>query len=425
MKIPFFSNLFAKQENTGSPMNPYLFSWQTTDIKSYPSVYEARECVINIHQNPQDFMDWSGRVRRADLDLTADLSTRIRALSNINLKVEFDDSLSQDKRTEFIEKQMIIWKKRIVKIAQSALIHGHQPTEFDVTTKNNRIVYSAFNNLPFVNFSLLNGEICKVSNVYMPFNTREALNDFERFKLICPRFELFDEDKDEKRLGGLMKYALINSAMTGFSIKVWLQYAETYGKPMRFGKYKPNHKDADITRIKDAVNKLGTDLSGVIPFDSEIQLLESAQKSGSNDLFATLAVMFRNRQSKLILGNPEITNNAEYGTRAKADKTELLRLDVMMDDMDRVNQTLTEAGQKLWVMNFDQNTPFQDVPLKVELNYEPPKDLLTRAQIIKTLSSIPNAGKRIPAAIINKDFDIDIPTDGEDTLESTNNNFLG
>lgn len=95
----------------------------------------------------------------------------------------------------------------------------------------------------------------------------------------------------------------------------WAQFSEVFGMPIQEYIYETDDDDARQRAIDDATNagSLAVFIHGK---DTELQLRESGNKTGTADLYERLCERCNNEISKLFLGNTLTTESSDKGTQA-------------------------------------------------------------------------------------------------------------
>lgn len=95
----------------------------------------------------------------------------------------------------------------------------------------------------------------------------------------------------------------------------WAQFSEVFGMPIHEYIYDTDDEDARIRALNDA-NSIGSLATFIHGKDTELQLREAGNKTGSADVYERLVERCNSEISKLILGNTLTTESSEKGTQA-------------------------------------------------------------------------------------------------------------
>ena len=88
-----------------------------------------------------------------------------------------------------------------------------------------------------------------------------------------------------------------------YTLKDWVVFNERYAMPLRVGKYTPGASEEERRVLKQAVFNLRTDAAAVISDSTVIELLDSAQKGTSADIYASMVEFCDRSMTKAVLGH--------------------------------------------------------------------------------------------------------------------------
>lgn len=123
-----------------------------------------------------------------------------------------------------------------------------------------------------------------------------------------------------------------------FTIKDWVVFAETFGHPIRIGRYDSGASVEDRRKLLNAVSSIGTDLAGIIPRTMEVELIE-AKLVGNVDLFEKLCNYLDQQVSKGVIGQTA-TTDAIAGGHAVGKVHDDVREDIRDADARQLVATL-------------------------------------------------------------------------------------
>lgn len=207
----------------------------------------------------------------------------------------------------------------------------------------------------------------------------------------------------------------------------WAQFSEVFGMPIQEYIYDTNDDDARQRAINDAANA-GSLAVFVHSKETELQLREAGNKTGSADVYDRLCERCNNEISKLILGNTLTTESSENGTQALgtvhkevedqvAESDRRYVLDVLNYDMTEIfaamgidttggefcfpDQKKVDANTKMSILSQLRKTfnlPIDDDYLYEEFGIDKPKNyeqLKKEYQVMaETIASAPIANKQ-------------------------------
>ncbi|MEP2706239.1 MAG: DUF935 domain-containing protein [Roseibium sp.] len=138
--------------------------------------------------------------------------------------------------------------------------------------------------------------------------------------------------------GGLARGAAWAFLFKAFSLKDWAIFSESYGQPLRLGKFGPGASEDDKAKLHQAVANIGADFAAIVPESMAIEFIE-AKLSGSHDLYEKRADWLDRQISKLVLGQTQ-TTDATAGGYATAKVHDGVRDDIELADARQLGATL-------------------------------------------------------------------------------------
>jgi phage gp29-like protein len=190
-------------------------------------------------------------------------------------------------------------------------------------------------------------------------------------------------------MGGLARSALWAWVFKSYALRDWAAFAELYGQPIRVGKYEAGATREDIAVLKRAVFELGSDAGAVIPAGMALEIVESAAKSASADLYQRLIEYLDRQVSKAVLGQTLTTDQGSSGSLAQARVHDEVRADLMRADARALSATIMrDLVRPLIALNL----PDAPMPL-LSLMVEEPEDM---AALADQLAKLVPLGMPIP-----------------------------
>ena len=155
--------------------------------------------------------------------------------------------------------------------------------------------------------------------------------------------------------GGLARLVAFGWICKAYTVKDWVAFVETYGLPLRLGRYGPEATKDDVNALARAVANIGTDAAAVLPESMRIDF-EEVSRTG-NDPFETLARWVDEQTSKAVLGQTMTSDDGASMAQAKVHNE--VRLDIAQADARSVSGTI----------NRDLVIPFVDLNFGRQANY--------------------------------------------------------
>lgn len=137
--------------------------------------------------------------------------------------------------------------------------------------------------------------------------------------------------------GGLARPVAWAYLFKNFDVKSWVVFAETFGHPLRLGKWGQGASEADKAALLTAVRNIAQDAAAIVPASMAIEFVE-AKNSGNIDLFEKMADWFDRQISKAVLGQTGTTDVGQHVGTANAH--ERVRGDIEASDCVQLSATL-------------------------------------------------------------------------------------
>jgi len=175
--------------------------------------------------------------------------------------------------------------------------------------------------------------------------------------------------------GGIARLAAWAWMFKNYTVKDWMAFGETFGMPLRIGKYGSGAMPEDINILKMAVANLGSDAAAVIPDSMIIDLVETAKATGGESFYQRMADWFDAQVSRGILGQTATTQGTP-GKLGNEEAQKEVREDIRDDDAEQIEETI----------NRDLVKPFIDLNFGLQENYPLIQVRATKQENIATLS---------------------------------------
>lgn len=230
--------------------------------------------------------------------------------------------------------------KTLKGIQRVGLFRGAALTEIFWVVRNGRVVIDKLelkNNRYLVYTNQVNPEKLLNFPRWATFENPTGVElDRQRFVYYTP----LATDDHAVRSGmnrGLIWYWLF----TGFTIKDWMVFNETFGQPLRLGKYPANSSDKDIDILKTAMRDLGVSASGVIPTEMIVEIIEAKQSGKAT--YQPAAEYFNSEKSKKVLGQTLTTEQqGSSSSNAMAQVHERTLASIAEDDAELLEEAITQ-----------------------------------------------------------------------------------
>ena len=211
-------------------------------------------------------------------------------------------------------------------------------------------------------------------------------------RIINNELQLFVDDKvavlsPEQIIKKFNNYPVYESllkyyAFVSFALNNWASFMETYGKPIRIGKYRAGTAPDEKNNLWNMVKSLGTDLAAVISENTMIEFVEHKNVSSSSNLYKDLLCFCRESVTKRILGQILTTTSQQTGSYAQAKVHDLVRQDILHGDLRDAGLYISEICTLLNNLNFNTDE------IVISLNQIKNISLTERIAIDTQLSSL-------------------------------------
>ena len=141
--------------------------------------------------------------------------------------------------------------------------------------------------------------------------------------------------------GGLARLAAWAFLFKFYDVKDWAAFAESYGQPLRLGKYDARATKEDVDILYNAVAMIGTDCAAVIPKAMEIEFVQAKAGEGSGaDLYERFADWLDRQTSKAVVGQAGTADMAKGGGYAQGKVLDGVRGDICEADGKALARTV-------------------------------------------------------------------------------------
>jgi phage gp29-like protein len=208
--------------------------------------------------------------------------------------------------------------------------------------------------------------------------------------------------------GGLARLAAWSFLFKNYGVKDWAAFSETYGQPLRLGKYDKSATSDDVDVLYQAVAMIGTDCAAVVPASMQIEFVNAAGGTTGTDIYEKFARFLDAQVSKAVLGQ---TMTADDGaSRAQAQVHDGVRDDLRVADAKSLARTIRAQVIGPFVgFNWGPGMPLPGLKFVADEAV----DLTARST---ALSVFVDRGLRVKASQIRAEFDLDEPDENDEVL---------
>jgi phage gp29-like protein len=161
--------------------------------------------------------------------------------------------------------------------------------------------------------------------------------------------------------GGLARLAAWAFLFKFYGVKDWAAFAETYGQPIRLGKYGPNATPQDVEVLYQAVAMIGTDCAAVVPESMSIEFVEAMTGGGGDQLYQRWCDWLDRQVSKAVVGQSGTADVQKGGGYAQSTVLDGVRGDLCEADAGQLARTVRrDVIARFVAFNYGPDAP---VPL--------------------------------------------------------------
>lgn len=212
--------------------------------------------------------------------------------------------------------------------------------------------------------------------------------------------------------GGIARSVAWCFMFKSFSLKDWAVFLETYGQPLRLGRYHSGATSAEREILLRAVSEIGADAAAIIPDSMQVEFITTQGAKGT-DQYERHADWLDRQVSKAVLGQT-LTTEVQGGSLAAAKVHDGVRMDIMAADARALAATLNRDLIRPFVA-FNLG-PRQRYP-RLLLSLPDSTDLRAFAAAVGTMV---DRGMEVEASVLRDRFGLPEPAPGARLLRAAN-----
>ena len=147
---------------------------------------------------------------------------------------------------------------------------------------------------------------------------------------------------------GLARIATWGWMFKAYTQRDWAIFTQTYGQPIRIGKYGPDADEKDRETLFRAVANIGGDCAGIIPDKMMIEFIEAKSIGSSTDHYERRADWLDRQISKAVLGQTA-TTDAETGGLGSGKEHREVQKDIEAADCKALAAILNRDLVRPWI----------------------------------------------------------------------------
>lgn len=206
---------------------------------------------------------------------------------------------------------------------------------------------------------------------------------------------------------GIARLVAFSWMCKAYTLKDWMAFVETYGLPLRLGRYGPDATAEDVQVLFRAVANIGTDAAAVLPDSMRIDFENGPSVTG-DQIFENLARYVDEQVSKGVLGQTMTSDNGS--SEAQANVHNEVRHDIAAADARGVSASLNRDLVRPYV---DLNFGVQAAYPKLIIEISEPEDVKAW---VESAVSLAEAGLAIAARDLRGKMRLSEPKPGDEVI---------
>ncbi|MDK3072758.1 DUF935 domain-containing protein [Sedimentitalea sp. JM2-8] len=214
---------------------------------------------------------------------------------------------------------------------------------------------------------------------------------------------------------GIARTAFWTWMFKAFTQRDWAIFTQTYGQPLRVGKYGAGASEEDKDKLFRAVANIAGDCAAIVPESMMIEFIETGNLGGSLDLYERRSDWLDKQTSKMVLGQTA-TTDAETGGLGSGKEHREVQEDIERADARQLGAILTRDLVRPWIQ---LEHGAQRVYPRLVIARPEEEDL---AAFSSALAPLIGHGLRVKASEVLEKFGLSEPGEGDEILGQTRQN---
>lgn len=208
---------------------------------------------------------------------------------------------------------------------------------------------------------------------------------------------------------GIARVAMWAHLFKLYTERDWAIFTQTYGQPLRVGKWGAGASEADKDTLFQAVANIAGDCAAIIPESMQIDFVETGNLNASSDLYKDRADWLDQQISKAVLGQTATTDSVTGGLGSGKEHREVQE-DIEEADCAALSAIITRDLARPWTMLEDG--PGAASPTVI-ISRPEPEDI---AALTSALGTLVPLGFRVSSAELYGKLGLTQPKAGDDIL---------
>ena len=215
---------------------------------------------------------------------------------------------------------------------------------------------------------------------------------------------------------GIARLAAWGWMFKAFTQRDWAIFTQTYGQPVRLGKFHDGATKEDKATLFRAVANIAGDCAAIIPQSMEIEFIEAKNVTAGSDLYEKRADWLDRQVSKAVLGQTGTTDSKQGGLGDGGNQVhEGVREDIETADCKSLSAVINRDLIRPWM-----DLEFGPPPSGVRGKY--PRIIIARPkpedikQLTDSLAQLVPLGLRVQASEVRDKLGLAEPEEGSEIL---------
>ena len=208
---------------------------------------------------------------------------------------------------------------------------------------------------------------------------------------------------------GLARLACWSWMFKSFTLRDWAIFSQTYGQPIRIGKFGPSSTEAERDILFSAVASIAGDCAAIIPESMSVEFVEMKSASANATLYRERADWLDRQISKGVLGQTA-TTDAIAGGHAVGREHRQVQEDIERADAKALSAVLNRDLIRPWI---DLEWGLQKAYPRLRIGREDVRDV---AGTVSALDKLVPMGLRVERSVVADMLGFPDPDAGADVL---------
>jgi phage gp29-like protein len=210
---------------------------------------------------------------------------------------------------------------------------------------------------------------------------------------------------------GIARLATWSWMFKAFTMRDWAIFVQTFGQPIRVGRYGANASEDDKDTLYRAVANIAGDCAAIIPETMNIEFIQAQATNSHSDLYRERADWLDQQVSKAVLGQTT-TTDAISGGHAVSQEHRQVQEDIERADARALSGILNRDLIRPWI---DLEFGPQDSYPRLRIGRRDEQDLEI---VIKAVEKLVPLGMQVAKSDMNEMLGLPVPDEGAELLES-------